>query len=86
MKQFFIAALACNAFFGQVLGQIAASFNVSHTGLALQMKPLSKSATPSWWIRSVHVYPFMVVVERNRMPVEHLVSEKKGTQWQPFLK
>lgn len=34
MKQFFIAALACSAFSGHVLGQIAASFNVSHTGLA----------------------------------------------------
>lgn len=58
----------------------ACQFERTDHGTSTPTSPVAK------WIRSVHVYPFMVVVERNRTPVEHLVSEKKGTQWQPFLK
>ena len=49
------------------------------TGTTTPASPVAK------WIRAIHFYPFMVVVERNHTPVEHLVSEKRGTQWQPFL-
>jgi hypothetical protein len=35
-------------------------------------------------INSVHLYPYMVVIERNTVPVESLISEKHGTSWQPF--
>lgn len=38
------------------------------------------------WIRAIHFYPYMVVVERNMQPVDRLLSVKQGTQWQPFLK
>ena len=37
-------------------------------------------------VRSVHVYPYVVVIERNDAPVAELVAPKHGTQWQPFLK
>jgi Methyltransferase domain len=35
-------------------------------------------------VDSIHVYPFVVVIERARTEVE-LVAPKHGTQWQPFL-
>jgi hypothetical protein len=35
---------------------------------------------------SIHLYPFVVVVEKNRADVSELVAPKHGTQWEPFLK
>jgi len=37
-------------------------------------------------VRSIHLYPFMTVVERTETAISELVSTKHGTQWQPFLK
>jgi hypothetical protein len=37
-------------------------------------------------VRSIHLYPFVTVVERTEAPISELVSAKHGTQWQPFLK
>jgi hypothetical protein len=37
-------------------------------------------------IASIHLYPFIVVVEKNLQPVGEFVAPKHGTQWQPFLK
>lgn len=36
-------------------------------------------------VHSVHLYPFMVVIEKRHAPEERLVAPKHGTQWQPFL-
>ena len=36
-------------------------------------------------IRSVNLYPFAVVIERNEAPVSELVAPKRGTSWQPFM-
>lgn len=36
-------------------------------------------------VHSIHSYPFVSVVERNRGPVEELLAPKRGTEWQPFL-
>jgi len=36
-------------------------------------------------IKSVHCYPFVVVIERADFPVEQFVAPKHGTQWQLFL-
>lgn len=35
-------------------------------------------------IRGIHLYPFVVVIERREAPVMELVAPKRGTQWQPF--
>jgi hypothetical protein len=37
-------------------------------------------------IGSIHLYPFVTVLERNAVPVAELRAPKHGTQWQPFLK
>ena len=37
-------------------------------------------------VRSIHLYPFVTVVERTETAISELVSTKHGTQWQPFLK
>lgn len=36
-------------------------------------------------ICSVCYYPFATVIEKNESPRNHLVSQKNGSQWQPFL-
>jgi hypothetical protein len=36
-------------------------------------------------IHSIHFYPFLTVIERNRVPVKELLGSKRGTEWQPFL-
>jgi hypothetical protein len=37
-------------------------------------------------ICSVHLYPFVVVVEKAGCPVDELVAPKHGTEWQPFFR
>jgi Methyltransferase domain len=37
-------------------------------------------------VHSVHLYPYVTVVERTDAPIAEFVSPKHGTQWQPFLK
>jgi hypothetical protein len=36
-------------------------------------------------VGSIHLYPFVTVLERNAIPVIELRAPKHGTQWQPFL-
>jgi hypothetical protein len=37
-------------------------------------------------VGSIHLYPFVTVIERNTGPVTEFRAPKRGTQWQPFLK
>ena len=36
-------------------------------------------------VHSIHFYPFLTVIERNRAPVKELLAPKYGTEWQPYL-
>jgi hypothetical protein len=36
-------------------------------------------------VASIHFYPYAVVIERTSGVREQLVSERRGTEWQPFL-
>lgn len=36
-------------------------------------------------IHSIHIYPYMVVVEKRPAPLDALTLGKQGTEWQPFL-
>jgi hypothetical protein len=37
-------------------------------------------------ISSIHLYPFMVVIERRDTPYGGFTCPKHGTEWQPFLR
>jgi len=37
-------------------------------------------------VSSIHLYPFVTVIERTDAPVSELVAPKHGTEWQPYLK
>ena len=37
-------------------------------------------------VYSVHLYPFVVVVEKNALPVAKLTGERHGTLWQPSFR
>jgi hypothetical protein len=48
---------------------------------------LSVKASPfQGAVHSVHVYPFIGVIEKRPAPVAEFVAPKHGTQWQPFLR
>lgn len=36
-------------------------------------------------VHSVHLYPFVAVIEKTESPVSEFVALKQGTQWQPFI-
>ena len=36
-------------------------------------------------VHSVHVYPYVWVIEKNESRVDRLVAAKRGSRWQPFL-
>jgi hypothetical protein len=36
-------------------------------------------------IAGVHVYPYMVVINKHARPVDRLEAVRRGTEWQPFL-
>jgi len=37
-------------------------------------------------IHSIHLYPYVVVVEKRKAPLPELVAPKHGSQWEPFLR
>jgi hypothetical protein len=47
---------------------------------------LASTATPfQAAINSVHLYPFVVVIEKRDSAVKSFLAPKHGTKWQPFL-
>ena len=36
-------------------------------------------------VHSIHLYPFVTVIERAAAPTESFRAPRHGTQWQPFL-
>jgi 23S rRNA U2552 (ribose-2'-O)-methylase RlmE/FtsJ len=36
-------------------------------------------------VSAVHLYPFLVIIEKAAVPVTEFVSASRGTEWQPFL-
>lgn len=37
-------------------------------------------------VHSIHLYPYLTVIERRNVPLFDLSSSKRGSQWAPFLK
>jgi len=36
-------------------------------------------------VHSIHFYPYVAVVECNKLPIKELVAPKRGTHWQPYM-
>ena len=58
-------------------------------GYASGLAHLLSSSTPEPTalqsaVNSIHVYPFVTVIEKNEYSVPAFESTKRGTQWQPF--
>jgi hypothetical protein len=51
--------------------------NKEHTGI--------QTNTFQRFINSVHLYPYVVIIEKSETTINNLAAEKHGTQWQPFL-
>jgi hypothetical protein len=52
---------------------------------ALAWKLNGRDSNFSRMIHSVHLYPFLVIIEKTLNPREPLTSLRRGTQWQPFM-
>lgn len=57
----------------------AASAGSNHGALSTTPSPFQRA------VGSVHFYPYVVVIEKNRHPVESFMAPKRGTHWAPFL-
>ena len=74
-----------NAFLGYVQGLSRALFAYDLTlDEASSERVLSSPAIPfQSAIHSVHVYPYVVVIERRDVPLDELAASKHGTEWPP---
>jgi len=36
------------------------------------------------WVRSIHFYPFVMVLEKAERPEKEFIDAKRGTEWQSF--
>jgi len=37
------------------------------------------------WCHAIHVYPFLIVIEKRESPCTQFTNTRRGTQWQPFF-
>jgi len=52
----------------------------------LQEATLSSAASQfQRHIKSIHFYPYVLVIEKNDEPIERFCAPKHGSEWQPFL-
>lgn len=71
-----------NGFAAYVSGLIS-HFNITGLTAAADL-----TAIPTEFQRAIygiHSYPFLLLLERAELPVDHFVAPKHGTEWQPFL-
>ena len=49
--------------------------------------PISAAAPTEFQraVKSIHLYPFLAVIERSETPIQEFVAPKHGTEWQPFF-
>jgi Methyltransferase domain len=68
------------------------AFHMYVAGLASQLHSVSSARPPMVYdtlpfqrsIDSIHLYPFVTVIEKRQTPLETLEAPKHGTEWQPF--
>jgi hypothetical protein len=70
--------------FGAYVAGLARNLNEWGTGVGDSIESPAQPSSFQRAIDSVHLYPYVVVIERRRTALEELVSPKRGTSWQPF--
>ncbi|HET7375323.1 MAG TPA: hypothetical protein VFK30_01370, partial [Anaerolineae bacterium] len=70
--------------FGSYILQYASGLN-DHRG-ADNKHSIKRATSMQADIHSVHLYPYVAVVEKNAAPVAEFVAPKRGSEWQTFLK
>jgi hypothetical protein len=65
-----------NAFQAFVAG-LCDQMNAAQSGMSMPTTPFQAA------IASIHVYPFVVVIEKRAVPLPQLRAERHGTEWQP---
>lgn len=76
-----------NQFSACVYG-IADNLNAAHDGPPRSDNHRIIESKPNDFQRdvlSVHLYPYVTVIEKSEKPVDRLIATTKGTQWQPYL-
>ena len=73
--------------FAEYVHRLAELLNDSHSTQARESDGGSASTTTPFqqMVHSIHIYPFVVVIERTDHLVNCLRAPKHGTDWQPFL-
>jgi hypothetical protein len=69
----------------QLAHQLNAFDNVAQDMNDNERRLVSKSTKLQSAIHSVHLYPFVAVIEKRPAPLVELVAPKHGTKWEPFL-
>ncbi|MGA8622331.1 MAG: class I SAM-dependent methyltransferase [Candidatus Sulfotelmatobacter sp.] len=70
--------------FAQYLNGFAANLNASD--LDWQDHEISSPVTPfQAAIHSVHLYPYVIVIEKTESRLQRFVGPRHGTEWQPFI-
>jgi hypothetical protein len=72
--------------FGAYVHGLASNLNAAKSAPVTMENAIA--FTPSAFqrmVHSIHLYPFVAVIEKRSKPLNELVCQKHGTQWQPFL-
>ena len=76
--------------FAAFVSGLADSLNGMEAASSDQANPKRRIAVPTngfqSTIHSVHLYPYVVVIEKRDAPLPELVAPKQGSQWEPFLR
>jgi hypothetical protein len=60
-------------------------FHMFLAGLARNLHAKSADVTGfQRWVDSVHIYPYIAVIERTETPPQEFIAPRHGTDWQPF--
>lgn len=58
---------------------------VTNLNSVVQLSELAARPTEfQSWIRSIHFYPYIAVIEKSESSEEKFIVLKQGTEWQPF--
>lgn len=71
------------------IGGLHNRFHAYIAGLSRNLHyPVRSGERPSGFqqiVHSVHLYPFMAVIEKRREPMARMEAPRHGTVWEPFL-